>query len=97
MILTARRMKVDMREACGIIKNRQDRGAGRGYVKCVRCLSSEMIGNFTRKSLAFALGIIIFAILTLLPSLGIQSTNAQSDSPRFRNPPEVSRRPDERD
>ena len=51
--------------------------------------------NFTRKSLAVSFGIIIIALLTLLPLLGIQSTSAQSDSPRFRNPPEVSRRPRE--
>jgi len=54
-----------------------------------------MTSNFTRMSLVFALGIIIFAMLILSPSLGIQSTSAQSDSPRFHNPPEVSRRPRE--
>ncbi len=52
--------------------------------------------NFTRKSLAFPLGIIIFAMLMLFLSLGIQSTSAQSDSPPFRNPPEVSRRDKEK-
>lgn len=56
---------------------------------------SRMTRSLSRNSLAFALASIIIAILMLLPSSGIQSTSAQSDSPRFRNPPEVSRRPEE--
>lgn len=52
--------------------------------------------NFTRKSLAVSFGIIIVALLTLFPLPGIQSTSAQSDNTPFRNPPEVSRRPEER-
>jgi FtsP/CotA-like multicopper oxidase with cupredoxin domain len=82
-----------MREACGAKKNG---GAGCSDVKRVRWSSSEMSRNFTRRSLAFVLGSIIFALLMLFPLLGMQSTSAQSNSPAFRNPPEVCRRPKEK-
>jgi FtsP/CotA-like multicopper oxidase with cupredoxin domain len=42
------------------------------------------------------LGIIIFAMLILIASGGDQGTGAQSNSLQFHNPPEVSRRPEEK-
>ena len=59
-------------------------------------LISEDDAPTSLKTLAFALGIIIFAMLMLFPSVGIQSAGAQSNNPQFHNPPEVSRRPEER-
>jgi hypothetical protein len=57
---------------------------------------SEDVSPTALKTLAFASGIIIFAVLIVIASGGNQSTGAESNNLQFHNPPEVSRRSEEK-
>lgn len=84
-----------MKEGRSLKTKGENRLTGRGDVnRMMLRLNSEDDPQTGYKTLAFALGFIIFAVLMLFPPMG--STGAQSNSPKFRNPPEVSRRPEEK-
>src|SRR5688572_21975735 len=78
------------------MKNGQDRGVRRADVKRVRWSPPEMRRKSARNRLAFVAGISIFGMLGLFQSVRNESTSAHADNPQFRNPPEVSRRPEEK-
>lgn len=86
-----------MKKARTIQNKRESRLTGHGYGnRMMSRLISQDDPQRGLKTVAFAMGIIISAVLMLFSSVGIQSTDAQSNSPQFHNPPEVSRRPQER-